>query len=81
MKIFFLSLFLITVVLASIFAGYENPGLVEGPKKNIKYILKKIGLIDSFYIEEPAKSQPEKKKIKKKFFENSLILKIKKIKS
>ena len=81
MKNFFLSLFLITVVLASIFAGYENPGLVEGPKKNIKYILKKIGLIDSFYIEEPAKSQPEKKKIEEEFFANSFTLEIQKIES
>ena len=72
MKNFFLfSSILIVITLSSIFAGYENPGLVETPKKKIKYILKKIGLIDSFYIEEPAKAVQVIKKSEEDFFANS----------
>ena len=82
MKNFFLfSSILIVITLSSIFAGYENPGLVETPKKKIKYILKKIGLIDSFYIEEPAKAVQVIKKSEEDFFANSFTLEIQKVNS
>ena len=70
---------LIIIILISIFAGYENPSLVEIPKKNIKYFLKQIGLIDSFVIKKEEKSQVSKKYESEDFFANSFILEIKKI--
>ena len=39
---------LLIIILVSIFTGYENPNLVEVPKKYINYTLKKIVLKDSF---------------------------------
>ena len=41
-------LLILIISLVSIFAGYENPGLVEIPKKYVNFLLKKIGLRDSF---------------------------------
>ena len=41
-------LLILIIVLVSIFAGYENPGLVEIPKKYVYFLLKKIGLRDNF---------------------------------
>ena len=41
-------LLILIIVLVSIFTGYENPGLVEIPKKYVYFLLKKIGLRDSF---------------------------------
>ena len=70
-------LFIFVIIVVSAFATYENPDLVEVPKKNIKYFLKKIGIIDSFLIEEQKKKDiNEKIKIKEEFFTNSLILNI-----
>ena len=44
-------IFLITfIILVSIYAGYENPKLVENPKRYINYFLKKIGIVESFII-------------------------------
>tara|TARA_B100001123_G_scaffold398597_1_gene482807 strand:- start:236 stop:1495 length:1260 start_codon:yes stop_codon:yes gene_type:complete len=39
---------ILIIVLVSIFAGYENPGLVEIPKKYVHFLFKKIGLRDNF---------------------------------
>ena len=59
-------LFIFVIIVVSAFATYENPDLVEVPKKNIKYFLKKIGIIDSFLIEEQKKKSSMKKlKLKK----------------
>ena len=83
MRNFHFNVFLIILfALIGVFAGYENPNLVEVPKKNIKYFLKKIGLIDSFFVDINKKT-PEKKIIKKTedFFGNSFSLEITKIKS
>ena len=75
-------LFIFVIIVVSAFATYENPDLVEVPKKNIKYFLKKIGIIDSFLIEEQKKKViNEKIKIKEEFFANSFTLEIEKIKS
>ena len=41
-------LVILAIILISIFAGYENPGLVEMPKKYVHFLLKKIGLRDNF---------------------------------
>jgi len=41
-------LVILIVILVSIFTGYENPGLVETPKKYVHFILKKLGLRDNF---------------------------------
>ena len=41
-------LVILAIILVSIFAGYENPGLVEIPKKYAHFLLKKIGLRDNF---------------------------------
>lgn len=47
-KIFIIILFFFV----SLFLGYEHPYLVEVPKKNIKFLLKKINLIDNFALKE-----------------------------
>ncbi len=41
-------LVILVIILVSLFAGYENPGLVEIPKKYVHFLLKKIGLRDNF---------------------------------
>ena len=40
---------LLLIILISIFVGYENPNLIETPKKYFYYSLKKIGIRDSFF--------------------------------
>tara|TARA_B100002051_G_C16718151_1_gene630710 strand:+ start:353 stop:1594 length:1242 start_codon:yes stop_codon:yes gene_type:complete len=45
-KILFLSVFF----LISAFIGYENPRLIEDPKKYIKFYLKKLNLINNFVV-------------------------------
>ena len=45
-KILFLSVFF----LISEFIGYENPRLIEDPKKYIKFYLKKLNLINNFVV-------------------------------
>ncbi len=47
-KVLFLSIFF----LISVFIGYENPHLIEVPKKHIKFTLKSLKLIDNFVIEK-----------------------------
>ena len=46
----------------SLFLGYEHPYLIEVPKKNIKFLLKKINLIDNFALnkEEVRNAEMEK---------------------
>ena len=46
----------------SLFLGYEHPYLIEVPKKNIKFLLKKINLIDNFALnkEEIRNAEMEK---------------------
>ena len=47
-KIYKLFLLLI-IILISIFAGYENPNLLEPPKKYFYFILKEMGIRVSFF--------------------------------
>lgn len=66
------------------FASYDNPSLVDVPKTKIKYYLKKIGLIDSFFIEDKQISQKienDKNNNKEEFFANSFSLEISKVKN
>ncbi len=59
----------IILIMAGMFVTYDNPKLVEVPKKNIKYLLKKFGLIDSFLIErDPQAIKTNIEKIKKEEF-------------
>ena len=46
----------------SLFLGYEHPYLIEVPKKNIKFLFKKINLIDNFALnkEEVRNAEMEK---------------------
>jgi len=76
---------LLIIILLSIFAGYENPNLVEVPKKYVHFILKKIGVRDNFFNkkivnEVTEKSTKEKKKIEE-FIGNSFSLYLSKVKS
>ena len=74
----------IILIMAGMLATYDNPKLVEVPKKNIKYLLKKFGLIDSFLIERDPqaikKQNIEKDKKKEEFLANSFSISIEKIK-
>ena len=69
------------------FVTYENPKLVEIPKTKIKYYLKKIGLVESFFIKNNNNNKkkevdrPDVDNNKEEFFANSFSLEIKKIKS
>ena len=76
---------LLIIILISIFAGYENPNLVETPKKYFYFILKEMGIRDSFFNKKidnivSNKSNKEEKKIKK-FIGNSFSLNLSKVKS
>ena len=79
-KIIFKSLLFLLIISIGIFAGYENPQLVEIPKKNIKYFLKKIGLVESFI---PKQQESTKEELNQKdsleLFANSFSLELKKI--
>ncbi len=74
----------IILIMAGMFVTYDNPKLVEVPKKNIKYLLKKFGLIDSFLIERDPqaikKQNIKKDKKKEEFLANSFSISIEKIK-
>ena len=73
---------IIFVILGSIFAGYENPKLVENPKRYINYFLKKIGIVESFIIsknKENNKALKEEKPLE--FFANSFAVELKKVRS
>ena len=76
-------LLVLIIILVSIFAGYENPGLVEIPKKYVNFLLKKIGLRDSFLNkkinEEDLTTHNEKDSIE--FIGNSFSVILSKIKS
>ena len=76
-------LLILIIILVSIFAGYENPGLVEIPKKYVNFLLKKIGLRDSFLNkkinEEDLTTHNEKDSIE--FIGNSFSVILSKIKS
>ena len=76
-------LIILIIILVSIFAGYENPGLVEIPKKYVNFLLKKIGLRDSFLNkkinEEDLITHNEKDSIE--FIGNSFSVILSKIKS
>ena len=76
---------LLIIILISIFAGYENPNLVETPKQYFYFTLKKIGIRDSFVNKKidntvSNKSNKEEKKINK-FIGNSFSLNLSKVKS
>ena len=76
---------LLIIILLSIFTGYENPNLVEVPKKYAHFILKKMGIRDNFFNEKIVnevneKSKNEKKKIEE-FIGNSFSLHLSKVKS
>ena len=75
--------FLITfIIIASVFAGYENPKLIENPKKYINYFLKKIGIVESFIVSKNKESNEIKKEEKLlEFFGNSFTVELKKIRS
>jgi len=76
-------IFLITfIILVSIFAGYENPKLIENPKSYINYFLKKIGIVESFIISKNKENNEVQKEEKPlEFFANSFIVELKKIRS
>ena len=76
-------IFLITfVILGSIFAGYENPKLVENPKRYINYFFKKIGIVESFIISKIKENNEELKEEKSlEFFANSFTVELKKVRS
>ena len=68
------------------FVSYDNPKLVEIPKTKIKYYLKKIGLIESFFIEDKKINKKvvdndEVDNDKEECFANSFSLEIEKIKT
>ena len=72
---------IIFLIMVSMFVTYDNPKLVETPKKIIKYYLKQIGLIDTFHIDEKKESSsstPSKDQKIQEFFANSFTLSIKK---
>ena len=57
---------LLIIILLSIFTGYENPNLVEVPKKYTHFILKKMGIRDNFFNEKIVNDVNEKSKNEKK---------------
>ena len=58
-------IFLITfIILVSIYAGYENPKLIENPKSYINYFLKKIGIVESFIVSKNKESNEIQKEEK-----------------
>ena len=76
---------LLIIILVSIFTGYENPNLVEVPKKYINHTLKKIGLKDSFVNKKVDNDKLNKLENEKKDFKelsaNSFSLIFSKVKS
>jgi aldose sugar dehydrogenase len=73
---------IIFIILASIFTGYENPKLVEDPKKYINYFLKKIGIVESFIVSKNKETdEVQKKENSLEFFANSFTLELKKIRT
>lgn len=74
---------IIVLILISVFAGYENPKLVEIPKTKIKYFLKKFGIRDSFIIDSNQSNIQLKNNTstKEEIFANSFTLEIEKIKN
>ena len=49
----------------SLFIGYENPNLIETPKKYIKYFLKKINFLESFVVQKEEIITTNKQKYEK----------------
>ncbi len=76
MKKFSTTIFIILIILISIFTGYENPALVEVPKKKVKYILKQLGFKKNFHIKEDKIDKLETSTKKEEFFANSFVLEI-----
>ena len=76
-------LLILIIILVSIFAGYENPGLVEIPKKYVNFLLKKIGLRDSFLNKKINKEDliTHNEKVSIEFIGNSFSVILSKIKS
>ena len=76
---------LLLVILISIFSGYENPNLVEVPKKYARFIIKKMGIKDSFFNKKIENIDPDKnEKEEEQFSEfngNSFSLYLSKVKS
>ncbi len=71
----------ILIILFSIFAGYENPKLVEVPKKYYYFFLKKIGLSDRFVNIDKKEDNIQSKKKSEEYFANSFSLNLEKVKS
>ena len=57
-------LFIPLFFLISAFIGYENPKLIEEPKKYIKFLLRNMNLIDNFALNEIEIKQAESEKYK-----------------
>tara|TARA_B100000029_G_scaffold257498_1_gene254251 strand:- start:193 stop:1449 length:1257 start_codon:yes stop_codon:yes gene_type:complete len=76
---------LFLVILISIFSGYENPNLVEVPKKYARFIIKKMGIKDSFFNKKIENIDPDKNEKKEERFSefngNSFSLYLSKVKS
>jgi len=76
---------LLLVILISIFSGYENPNLVEVPKKYANFIIKKMGIKDSFFNKKIENIDPDKNEKKEEQFSefkgNSFSLYLSKVKS
>ena len=70
----------ILIILFSIFAGYENPKLVEVPKKYYYFFLKKIGLADRFVNIDKKEDNIQSKKKSEEYFANSFSLNLEKVK-
>lgn len=55
-------LLLVLVFFVALFTGYENPNLVDVPKKYIKFLLKRMNYIDNFVVEKETIKLIEKEK-------------------
>lgn len=83
-KIYKFFLFLL-IILISIFFGYENPNLVEIPKKYARFIMKEMGIRDSFFNKKIENIDINKSENKEQelieFYANSFSLYLSKVKS
>ena len=55
-------LLLILFFFVALFIGYENPNLVDVPKKYIKFFLKRMNLIENFVVDKNTIKLVEKEK-------------------
>ena len=78
---FIKSISFILIIFFSIFAGYENPKLVELPKKYYYFFLKQIGLTDRFINVDKKTNITKINKKTEEYFANSFSLNLMKVKS